>query len=745
LSLKSVKTLTASDIAKKWKLDINKVNSLIDDGAKIEHEHDKSMKNAKEIARDHISERPDYYKKLRKMEKTKISMKEGISTVPEREIPVVGDLTGAPRTIAKGSTKIDEIKMPKVSPKVKKAAKVGMTLANIATLGQVAGDAAEGRKGADPKRGMLAAVSTLPGPVGYGAMGLNYTVKGYDKAREHLRSKIGKKMEEATFQGKKVPLNKPMKGDVKKSKVFVDPDGDGKAQKVNFGDPNMTIKKSNPARRKSFRARHNCDNPGPKTKARYWSCRAWEETQISEDWQSVNRKDKTDGLSQAAVNAYRRENPGSKLQTAVTEKNPSGKRAARRKSFCSRMSGMKKRLTSAKTARDPDSRINKALRRWNCEEETQIHEISAELVGKVSNARFFRGEVPSKVLTRAINKKFVESGKKDKGKGKIEKEVKEAVMAMPPQIQPPAIHGSQRAGIQRQVSKPTSVSGRASGRLSGQGGSMTGQVQVQRAAPPRAPTYSMPSGQRGSMSASPTKTSMSFSQGGTNVGGKMAASKQTSSVVKGMTSAGREAAAVVSKAAPMASRVAGAALRIAGGPAATAAAAVMSPTAANAGENEKKRQETLKSYNPYKAQGRSVSDYEKQALTPQKYDTPKAAAPKTDAPTPPKRPDYFSRGQAFQAARGEAGGGEGKFSYDNKTYQTNVSGEKYKPESQLKQTSIKEETKMDTKDIINEAIDNILSNNLVDMKENLLTAIQEKAIEKLEEKKKEIASNYFAQ
>ena len=85
-----------------------------------------------------------------------------------------------------------------------------------------------------------------------------------------------------------------------------------------------------------------------------------------EDWQKVNRKDKTDGLSQKAVNAYRRENPGSKLQTAVTEKNPEGKRAERRKSFCRRMSGMKSKLTSSKTARDPDSRINKALRRWNC-------------------------------------------------------------------------------------------------------------------------------------------------------------------------------------------------------------------------------------------------------------------------------------------------------------------------------------------------------------------------------------------
>ena len=87
---------------------------------------------------------------------------------------------------------------------------------------------------------------------------------------------------------------------------------------------------------------------------------------LSEDWQKVNRQDKTDGLSQKAVNAYRRENPGSKLQTAVTEKNPKGKRAKRRANFCRRMSGMKSKLTSAKTARDPDSRINKALRRWNC-------------------------------------------------------------------------------------------------------------------------------------------------------------------------------------------------------------------------------------------------------------------------------------------------------------------------------------------------------------------------------------------
>ena len=79
---------------------------------------------------------------------------------------------------------------------------------------------------------------------------------------------------EAEYQGRSVKLNKPMRGDVKKFKVYVKNDK-GNVVKVNFGDPDMKIKKSNPKRRKSFRARHNCDNPGPKTKARYWSCRKW--------------------------------------------------------------------------------------------------------------------------------------------------------------------------------------------------------------------------------------------------------------------------------------------------------------------------------------------------------------------------------------------------------------------------------------------------------------------------------------
>ena len=87
---------------------------------------------------------------------------------------------------------------------------------------------------------------------------------------------------EAEYQGRKVKLGKPMRGDVKKFKVYVKDPKTGNVKKVNFGHggtsakrKTMRIRKSDPARRRSFRARHNCDNPGPRTKARYWSCRKW--------------------------------------------------------------------------------------------------------------------------------------------------------------------------------------------------------------------------------------------------------------------------------------------------------------------------------------------------------------------------------------------------------------------------------------------------------------------------------------
>jgi hypothetical protein len=111
-----------------------------------------------------------------------------------------------------------------------------------------------------------------------------YDVDNYDdyqdfisymrKYRQELSEATCPCMHEAEYQGREVKLGKPMQGDVKKFKVYVKNEK-GNVVKVNFGDPNMRIKKSNPDRRRSFRARHNCDNPGPRTKARYWSCRKW--------------------------------------------------------------------------------------------------------------------------------------------------------------------------------------------------------------------------------------------------------------------------------------------------------------------------------------------------------------------------------------------------------------------------------------------------------------------------------------
>ena len=118
----------------------------------------------------------------------------------------------------------------------------------------------------------------------YGTEKTKYSIDDLKDVRNQLASrtdvltKMGKEesvTSEAEYQGRKVSLGKPTRGDVKKFKVYVRDPKTGNVKKVNFGDPNMKIKKSNPARRKSFRARHNCDNPGPRTKARYWSCRKW--------------------------------------------------------------------------------------------------------------------------------------------------------------------------------------------------------------------------------------------------------------------------------------------------------------------------------------------------------------------------------------------------------------------------------------------------------------------------------------
>jgi len=97
----------------------------------------------------------------------------------------------------------------------------------------------------------------------------------WKKAKKSKKNKNeSTQLDEAEYKGRKVTLNKPMAGDIKKFKVYVKNDKDN-VVKVNFGQKGVRIKKNDPDRRRSFRARHNCDNPGPKWKARYWSCKKW--------------------------------------------------------------------------------------------------------------------------------------------------------------------------------------------------------------------------------------------------------------------------------------------------------------------------------------------------------------------------------------------------------------------------------------------------------------------------------------
>jgi hypothetical protein len=113
-----------------------------------------------------------------------------------------------------------------------------------------------------------------------------YTVENHDDVREfcEFMKEYKSDINEAEYQGRTVKLGKPMQGDVKKFKVYVN-NPKGNVVKVNFGhggssakksgEKTMSIRKNNPDARKAFRARHNCDSPGPKHKARYWSCRKW--------------------------------------------------------------------------------------------------------------------------------------------------------------------------------------------------------------------------------------------------------------------------------------------------------------------------------------------------------------------------------------------------------------------------------------------------------------------------------------
>lgn len=202
--LDTVKTPSVEEIAAKHKLSVEEIKKQVEIGSKIEKEHTKDENTAEQIARDHLNEKPDYYKKLKAF----------VESVKEP----TGDLKDA---CWKGYTA------------------VGMKMKN-------------GRK----------VPNCVPVKEGECSCGCGCGEK---------------ETNEATYQGREVPLNKPMKGDVKKSKVYVKDPQTGNVKKVNFGDKNLSIKKNQPARKRSYCARSSGQgNLTKKTSANYWSRRAWE-------------------------------------------------------------------------------------------------------------------------------------------------------------------------------------------------------------------------------------------------------------------------------------------------------------------------------------------------------------------------------------------------------------------------------------------------------------------------------------
>lgn len=282
---------TPEDIAKKHGVSVDSIHKQLEIGMEIEHEHTKSNKQARKIALDHLAEFPDYYTRLKKMElKAKKGLKENSLDEGEGAGMSARDLhrhvikkgwtltrTNGPHDIYTHPESTKIVKIPRHTHVNRFTAKdvldTSVHFDKKAKTEAITFNSFLSRiEESDEPAYLKEEVHQLLEFVSDDEINFNGDEEQFiDSVEWELDEEP---LEEAEYQGRKVPLGKPMKGDVKKSKVFVRGPS-GRVVKVNFGDKNMKIKKNIPARRRSFRARHKCANPGPRTKARYWSCKAW--------------------------------------------------------------------------------------------------------------------------------------------------------------------------------------------------------------------------------------------------------------------------------------------------------------------------------------------------------------------------------------------------------------------------------------------------------------------------------------
>lgn len=279
-------------IAKKFDKPVDTIKDVIKTGSKVEKEHTKDQTTAEKIAKAHVNERPDYYKKL-----DKAGLEEGKLKDLAKKASIVGALAGPAYDIGYTATHQHDpayattAALSYAAPHLK-AAKVAASMIPAAIKIDQAGKGEDEkerqkkfiRKNVKEQEEARSKDSSKPSSRFIGSDEL-VTIYKSQTPGQIIKKVVKENLEEATYKGKTVPLNKPMKGDVKKSKVFVDPDGDGKAKKVNFGDKSLSIKKHIPARKKSYCARSGGQgNLTDKSSANYWSRRAWncEETEVNE-------------------------------------------------------------------------------------------------------------------------------------------------------------------------------------------------------------------------------------------------------------------------------------------------------------------------------------------------------------------------------------------------------------------------------------------------------------------------------
>ena len=355
---------TVEQIAKKHRLDVSFIQKQLDMGAPIEHEHTNNQKLAVEIALQHLDEIPDYYTRLKKMEASAKKEHKKFKDVKEQKSEM--RYCGLCR---KEESQEDCKYGPDMWSKYTKPQQ-------ILTQNQIKYDPNRPHPANEEKdheysmaRSELTAVMNaarrLKKKIGKGEGNIEAWVQSkitkaadyIDTAADYLDSGESKVNEDVTIEDANgntfIQIIDIIKADrlVKEGKKMKGEDPCWKGYEM--------IGKKN----KGGKEVPNCV---PKEQKSFDSFM----TEASPAWQRKEGKNPEGGLNKKGIASYRKENPGSHLSLAVTTK-PSklkkgSKSANRRKSFCSRMSGMKKKLTSAKTANDPNSRINKSLRKWNC-------------------------------------------------------------------------------------------------------------------------------------------------------------------------------------------------------------------------------------------------------------------------------------------------------------------------------------------------------------------------------------------